>query len=245
MSTLVLHRRVEQQQTMEQAELRVRLISPAVARARTFAEQLRAAGFAVEVFRSSEDGALNLDPDGIDAFIYLASSNQDLADIRRVNACRKQRVLVPLVLLASPELASECLEVGADDIVPPSIDLRELERRIRDDLRRRLATSRITRIFDLVIDSDARSVSRSGQIIHLTQREFAILEILATNRGKVVTRVMIWQRIYNETERYASNVVDVYISYLRQKLDSRFSPALIKTVWGRGYMLSGEADEPV
>jgi len=243
MSTLVLHRKEELQQTMKQAQLRVRLISPAMARARTLAQRLRATGLAVEVFRSSEDGALDLDRDRIDAFIYLAGSSKDLSDIRRVHACRQQKALVPFIVLASAQLASECLEAGADDVVAPSIELPALEKRIRDGMRKRLTNSKITRIFDLEIDSDARSVSRSGQVIQLTRREFAILEILASNRGKVVTRVMIWQRIYNETERYASNVVDVYISYLRQKIDSSFSPALIQTVWGRGYMMRGETDD--
>src|SRR5687768_10665626 len=116
MSTLVLHRKEEQlqQQPIKQSNLRVRLIGPAIARARTFARRLRASGFAIEVFRSSEDGALDIDPNSVDAFIYLASSAKELPDIKRLHACRQQKSLVPLIVVAPAAMSADCLDAGAD-----------------------------------------------------------------------------------------------------------------------------------
>jgi DNA-binding response OmpR family regulator len=98
------------------------------------------------------------------------------------------------------------------------------------------------RIFDLEIDTSARTVKRGGQSIHLTPREFALLQFLAYHRGKVVTRSMIWEHLYDEYDENTSNVVDVYIRYLRTKIDKGFETPLILTRWGEGYMLRGESD---
>ena len=100
------------------------------------------------------------------------------------------------------------------------------------------------RCYDLEIDTAARTVRRSGQAIHLTPREYALLEFLAFHRGKVVTRSMIWEHLYDEQDESTSNVVDVYIRYLRNKIDKGFEPSLIQTRWGEGYMLRGDDDPP-
>ena len=92
---------------------------------------------------------------------------------------------------------------------------------------------------DLEIDTAARTVKRGGQAIHLTPREYALLQFLAFHRGKVVTRSMIWEHLYDEHDENTSNVVDVYIRYLRNKIDKGFEPPLILTRWGEGYMLRG------
>ena len=96
------------------------------------------------------------------------------------------------------------------------------------------------RICDLEIDTAARSVKRAGKSIHLTPREYALLEFLAYHRGRVVTRSMIWEHLYDEHDENTSNVVDVYIRYLRNKIDRDFDPPLILTRWGEGYMLRGD-----
>src|SRR5206468_8576988 len=98
--------------------------------------------------------------------------------------------------------------------------------------------------YDLEIDTAARTVRRAGQAIHLTPREYALLEFLAFNRGKVVTRSMIWEHLYDEYDENTSNVVDVYIRYLRNKIDKNFEPQLILTRCGEGYMLRGYDDPP-
>ena len=83
-------------------------------------------------------------------------------------------------------------------------------------------------------------VKRAGKAIHLTPREYALLEYLACHRGKVVTRSMIWEHLYDENDEMTSNVVAVYIRYLRRKLDDGFEPPLILTRSGEGYLLRGE-----
>ena len=98
----------------------------------------------------------------------------------------------------------------------------------------------VLQILDLEIDTSARTVKRAGQSIHLTPREYALLEFLAFHRGKVVTRTMIWEHLYDEHDESTSNVVDVYIRYLRNKIDKGFDPPLILTRWGEGYILRGE-----
>ena len=88
--------------------------------------------------------------------------------------------------------------------------------------------------------SGNRDFGRGGQTIHLTPREYGLLEFLAFHRGKVVTRTMIWNHLYDEQDENTSNVVDVYIRYLRNKIDKGFEPALIMTRWVEGYMMRGE-----
>jgi DNA-binding response OmpR family regulator len=98
----------------------------------------------------------------------------------------------------------------------------------------------VLRVHDLEIDTAARTVKRAGQPIYLTPREYALLEFLAFHRGKVVTRSMIWEHLYDDQDETISNVVDVYIRYLRNKIDKGFEPPLILTRWGEGYMLRGD-----
>ena len=83
---------------------------------------------------------------------------------------------------------------------------------------------------------------RGGREIHLTPREYALLEFLAFHQGRVVTRTMIWEHLYDEQDESTSNVVDVYIRYLRNKIDKGFEPPLILTRWGEGYMMRGETE---
>jgi DNA-binding response OmpR family regulator len=135
------------------------------------------------------------------------------------------------------------LDKGADDYLTKPFQLQELIARLRALIRRNhQVKDPVIRIFDLELNTAARTVKRSGQDIHLTPREFGLLEFLAFHRGKVVTRSMIWEHLYDEQDENTSNVVDVYIRYLRNKIDKGFDPPLIQTRWGEGYLL--RSDEP-
>src|SRR2546425_6566004 len=148
-----------------------------------------------------------------------------------------------LVLTARDALDDKVhgLDLGADDYLTKPFQLEELMARMRALIRRgHQVKDPILRVYDLEIDTAGHTVKRGGQTIHLTPREFALLQFLAFHRGKVVTRSMIWEHLYDEHDENTSNVVDVYMRYLRTKIDKGFTPALILTRWGEGYILRGE-----
>ncbi len=135
------------------------------------------------------------------------------------------------------------LDSAADDNHTKPFELDELLARIRALIRRgHQKKDPLIRVHDLVIDTAARGVARGTKKIALTPREYALLEFLAFHAGTVVTRTMIWEHLYDEYDENTSNVVDVYIRYLRNKIDKGFDNALIMTKWGEGYMLRGPDD---
>jgi DNA-binding response OmpR family regulator len=136
------------------------------------------------------------------------------------------------------------LDTGADDYLVKPFAFAELLARLRAVIRRRYreATSCV-RVGDLEIDSAGRTVKRAGRVIALSAREFALLEYLALRRGQVVTRTEVWEHVYDFAAEPSSNVVDVYVGYLRRKLaDGEGGAArLIHTHRGLGYSLDAEA----
>jgi DNA-binding response OmpR family regulator len=202
-------------------------------------------GFAVDTAEDGEEGDYKAKTASYDAIVLdLMLPKKDgltlLKDWRRSGL--KTHVLV---LTARDTLEDKVngLDLGADDYLTKPFQLEELLARLRALIRRgHQVKDPVLRILDLEIDTAARSVKRAGQAIHLTPREFALLEFLAFHRGKVVSRSMIWEHLYDEHDENTSNVVDVYIRYLRTKVDKGFEPPLILTRWGEGYMLRGEGN---
>jgi DNA-binding response OmpR family regulator len=138
------------------------------------------------------------------------------------------------------------LDLGADDCLARPFHLSELIARVRALVRRRRRQTPdpLLRVEDLEIDATMRAVKRGGQYIALTPREFDLLLLLARNEGTVVTRTTILNHLYPDRGDNHSNVVDVYIRYLRAKIDTGFRPKLITTRWGEGYLLGRDAKAP-
>lgn len=136
----------------------------------------------------------------------------------------------------------EGLDLGADDYLVKPFALAEMVARVRALLRRRYdRESPLFKVGDLTLDSTTRQVERAGRVVPLTRREHALLEYLMLRQGQAVSRTDIWEHVYEDQEGGSSNTVDVYIGYLRKKLNAGGGPEMIHSVRGYGYMLkSGE-----
>jgi DNA-binding response OmpR family regulator len=159
---------------------------------------------------------------------------------------RKEGVTRPILALTDATTVADkvrCLDLGADDYLARPFLAVELVARVRALLRQASrAYDPVLRIHDLEIDTHARLVKRAGKVIRLTRREYDLLHFLALNCGRVVSRSMIYEHLYHGDEIGRSNVVDVFIRFLRGKIDRGFDPPLILTRWGEGYLLRGEED---
>lgn len=130
------------------------------------------------------------------------------------------------------------LDLGADDYLIKPFSFDELLARIRVMTRKSTGnSSNMFIVSDLILDTAAHTVTRGGKEINLSAKEFALLEFLIRNKGRVLTRSMIENNIWNFDYEGGTNAVDVYIRYLRKKIDEGFEPKLIHTVRGSGYVL--------
>jgi two-component system, OmpR family, response regulator MprA len=161
-----------------------------------------------------------------------------------LEVCRRLRRSgnrVPVLMLtARDEIESRVagLDAGADDYVPKPFALEELVARIRALLRRTTAgADDVLRFGDLELDPGTREVRRNGESIELTRTEFALLELFMMNPRQVLTRSIIFERVWGYDFGFASNSLDVYIGYLRRKTEAGGKPRLIQTVRGVGYAL--------
>jgi DNA-binding response OmpR family regulator len=139
----------------------------------------------------------------------------------------------------------QCLDTGADDYLAKPFSFSELSARIRALVRRsHLPSESVLAVGDLKLDRVAHLIERAGRRIELTTKEFALLEYLMLNAGRRVTRSMIIEHVWNLTFDTTTNVVDVYINYLRRKVDDGHAVKLIHTVRGVGYELRGPVSPP-
>ena len=193
--------------------------------------------------------------DGEEALYYLEHTDYDgaILDIMMpkrdglsvLKAIRQKGSSLPVLFLTAKDSISDRvlgLDSGADDYLIKPFDFDELLARIRVMTRKRTPhTSSVLTVGDLTLDTGTHQVTRGGRPIDLSAREYAILEYMCMNPGIVLSREKIEDHIWNYDYSGGSNVVDVYISYLRKKIDGGQEKKLIRTVWGSGWTIKEDA----
>ena len=154
---------------------------------------------------------------------------------------------VPILMLTALSATNDIvtgLDTGADDYLTKPFKFQELLARIRALVRRKndLNTETNFIIANLEVDYRTKQVRRNGQILKLTAREFYLLQYFIRNRGMVLSRADIAENVWDSSFDSGSNVVDVYVNYLRNKIDKNFLPKLIHTVYGMGYIFNEQYD---
>ncbi len=200
-------------------------------------------GYAVDVAADGEEG-LAMALECVHDLIILDIRLPKMDGLRVLKELRQEKVMTPVLLLtvrATIEDKVLGLDAGADDYLTKPFAFQELVARVRALLRRRAgADPAILQVADLTLDPARRTVSRGGERIELTAREFALLDYFMRNPGRVLTRAMIAEHVWDYTFDTTTNIIDVYINYLRKKIDTGREAKLLHTVRGVGYVLKAE-----
>jgi two-component system copper resistance phosphate regulon response regulator CusR len=200
-------------------------------------------GYAVDVAADGEEG-LAMALACVHDLIILDIRLPKMDGLRVLQALRQDSVAAPVLLLtvrATIEDKVLGLDAGADDYLTKPFAFQELVARVRALLRRRAeADPTILQIGDLSLDSARRTVSRGGERIDLTPREFTLLDYFMRNPGRVLTRTMIAEHVWDYSFDTSTNIIDVYVNYLRKKIDAGQTSKLLHTVRGVGYVLKAE-----
>ena len=205
---------------------------------------LREAGFAADTTGDGQEGlwyAMSNDYDVIILDLMLPGMD-GLKILKKLRAEGRQSHVLILTAKDTLEDRVTGLDLGADDYLVKPFEFKELLARVRALLRRsyRKKNPRIN-IKDLRIDLTTQRVWRGREEVQLTRREYELLEYLVMRAGQTVSRTDIWEHVYEFSSSASSNVVDVYIGYLRKKIERPGKPPLIRTARGRGYILGAQA----
>ena len=200
-----------------------------------------------------EDEGYSVDScyNGVEALEYLACADYDVIildimmpkmdGLELVRRLRSEGNSTPVLFLTARDAVAdrvEGLESGGDYYLTKPFDFQELMAVVRVMTRKYTGNrSNVYTIADLSLDSNTRIVTRAGKNIDLTAKEFSLLEYMIRNKGVVLSREMIENNLWNYDYEGGTNVVDVYVGYLRKKMDTGFSRKLIHTVWGTGWVL--------
>lgn len=217
--------------------------------AQTISRGLQEEGYSTEVVYEGNNGRQAALQAGVDLLIV----DLNLPGINGFEVCRSVRIAKPrlpiIILSALGELENkeEGLALGADDFLVKPFDFRELIARVKTCLRRSaimagaiIETEKVWQAANLTVNTVTKVVRRGEAIINLTAREFTLLEYLIRNQGRVLNKLAIAEQVWSSNYASNSTVVEVYINYLRKKIDRNFSPKLIHTRLGLGYVLKEE-----
>jgi two-component system copper resistance phosphate regulon response regulator CusR len=202
---------------------------------------LRENGFAVDEAGDGQTALWHAGGGAHDVIILdiMLPKIDGLSVLRELREKKCPSMVLFLTAKDTPQDRITGLELGADDYLIKPFVFAELLARVRAMVRRKYETnSAVIRISDLEFNSAQRTVRRAGKMVDLSGREYALLEYLIHNMGKIVSRSDIWQHVYDFNASPESNVVDVYIGLLRKKIERPGSPRLIHTRRGQGYLLT-------
>ena len=205
------------------------------------------------ISEAEEDEGYSVDScyNGLEALEYLECADYDVIildimmpkmnGLELVRRLRDRGDSTPVLFLTARDAVAdrvEGLESGGDYYLTKPFDFQELMAVVRVMTRKYTGNrSNVYTIADLSLDSNTRTVTRAGKNIELTAKEFSLLEYMMRNKGVVLSREMIENNLWNYDYEGGTNVVDVYVGYLRKKMDTGFSQKLIHTVWGTGWVL--------
>lgn len=201
-----------------------------------------------------ESHAVDLCPEGVEGLGYALNRTYDLIildlmlpglpGLDILKKIREEKIQTPVLILTARSQVDQKvkgLDSGGDDYLTKPFAIEELLARVRALCRRGTGESRgVLQVDDLILSPATREVTRSGQRIDLTAKEYALLEYLMRNAGRVLTRPMIAEHVWNLDFDTSTNVIDVYVNYLRNKVDRGWDRQLIHTVRGSGYTLKAE-----
>lgn len=220
--------------------MRMLIVEDERALATLLGRQLQAAGHEVEIANDGNCGLAKLAESTFD--LLLLDLNLPGCDgIEVLRAARRsgdRTVIVVVSGRASLEERLRCFELGADECVAKPFVLRELIVRVDALLRRaRARPDPVLRCADLELNPGSRSVERGGKSIELSAREYALIEYLLQHKGRCVPRATLLKQVWEMSEQSSTNVVEVYVNYIRRKIDQGFDQPLIHTVRGQGYVM--------
>ena len=225
--------------------MRILLVEDENKLANMVARGLKAEGLAMDVAHDGEEGwqmasAYEYDLAILDLMLPGLSGTEILRRIRQKNST------IPILILTARDATDEKVrnfEAGADDYLTKPFAFAELLVRVKALLRRGpVNRSSVLRVADLEVDRLSKQVRRAGKRIELTAKEYSLLEYFATNPGRVFSRTMIIEHVWDQSFEGLTNIVDVYVRHLREKVDDAFPTKLIRTVRGMGYCLSDEVE---
>jgi len=202
---------------------------------RNLAKALREEGYAVDAAETGDDGLFKAETNDYDSIVLdvMLPGMDGWAVLDRLREQKRTPVLM-LTARDAPADRVRGLDTGADDYLIKPFDLGELFARVRALIRRSAGQVRPTlSVGEVVIDTRARSVTRAGQPVILTEREYAILEYLALHRGEVISRTELYEHLFDESDDTLSNLLDVHVFSIRKKLGHE----LIATRRGQGYRI--------
>lgn len=210
---------------------------------KSVSKAIREMGWAVDLASDGEEGVWSAETQAYDV-IVLDLMLPKVPGLQLLQRLREKGNMTPVVILTAKDAVEDRmrgLDLGADDYLVKPFFLGELLSRLKAQVRRSYHQKDPNiRVGNLAIDTSGRIVKRNGQEIELTAREYALLEYLGRRQGQVVTRTDIWNHVYESYGGSGSNVVDVYVGYLRKKIHLPGMPLLLHTKRGHGYILQEE-----